>query len=559
MPYNRKQKILIRILLGVLLIFTTAYILLNFYVNKRVIAALKEQVKEGTHGEYTLSIDDLSISFLNRSVTLKDVIMAPSDQKAKDKAEYILKTSRLFIGDISLLPFFRDKDLIIGRMEFEEPQISIFQGSERLPAKTVDSTHVPFSLFKAISKSIHSVSIDHIDIINSKFNIYRGTADTLPLLAANENSISIKGFEINESSDKMNRLFIAQKFEIVMNKFSYHLPDGLYTIFGKKLYASYNDSLLKVDSLQLIPNFSKKEFGKVADSQISRVSLVAANVELKRFDVKRFLELNWLLAEKMEASKAYIDVYRDNNIPLKAIVRPSFQALLRDVPFLIAIDTIRFHDAFLAYQEIAEGATAPGTMKLSDIRGMVTGINNDSSSFTEKSKVVVVLDAEFMELAHFHADYSFPLNTRENIFYSSGSLSSMPIVTINPLLEKAKDIRVLSGQIDSMKFHFKANDAYSEGKMIFAYHDLEVDVKGKNEEKTFKTKLKNFVANDLILKKSNPGVDGKLREVNLRAERNPYRYFPYYSMQSMMSGIAASIEGEAKSKFLKRTRLLEKN
>ncbi|MDF2438372.1 MAG: hypothetical protein K0Q95_2748 [Bacteroidota bacterium] len=520
---------------------------------------LKEKVSAATHGEYTLSIGDLSISFLSRSIVVSNLVLAPTEQNITHaKAVYIIKANKVRVSAIAMVSYFRDHELNIDRIEFEEPQISIFQGSERALVKDPNIVEKPLSLYKSISSKLTSVTIDHIDIINSKFNIYAKASDTLALLAANENSISIAGFQLNETCDKMGRLFLAQKFEIVMNKFSYHLPKGLYTVFGKKLYASYTDSLLKVDSLQVIPNFSKKEFGKAADQQISRVSLVANKVEFTRFDVKRFLEMNWMLAEKLNASGVYIDVFRDNNIPLKPINRPSLQALFRDVPIYLSIDTIRLSEADASYEEIAEGATEPGIMKLGNIRGVITGVNNDSTLFTDDSKITAIVDAEFMQKSHFHLKSDFPLNTRANVFYSSGSLSSMPLSDINPLIEKAKGVKVLSGVIDSMKFNFSANDTRSSGKMTFAYHDLEVKLKEEENEKKFKRKLKNFIVNDVILRQSNPGKDGRLREVSIGTDRNPYRYFPYYTMQTILSGIAASMQGEQKAKLLKRSRLLEK-
>lgn len=519
---------------------------------------LKQQVTEGSHGEYTLSIDDLSISLLSRSIIVENVIIAPSDQKAAvDKAEYVIKADRLKILDISLLPYFRDKDLIIGRIEFEDPRISIYQGNERLPVK--DNAHIKeFSLYNAIKKKLHSVTVSHIDIMNCKFNVYRGTTDTLALLSANENSISLTNFRINETTDAMHRLFAADKFEIVMNNFGFHLKEGLYTLFGKKLYASYTDSIIKVDSFQLVPNYSKEDFGKKADRQISRVSLVSSKIELSGVNVKLFLELNWLIANKLELTGFNIDVYRDNNIPLKPIIRPSLQAILRDIPFYISVDTVRLKDASVISEIIAEGTNEPGIVKLTHLKGLITGVNNDSSSYTSKSVVSADIRAMLMDETTFHAKFIFPLITRKENFICSGSLGKMPIKDINPVLENTKSIKVLSGQIDSMNFHFTGGEKYSEGKMTFAYHDLTVEVLDKDEKKTLKDKMKDLVANKVVLRKSNPGVDGRLRTVDINAERNPYRYFPYFSSQSLVNGIVASIEGEQKSKFLKRTRLLQK-
>jgi hypothetical protein len=134
----------------------------------------------------------------------------------------------------------------------------------------------------------------------------------------------------------------------------------------------------------------------------------------------------------------------------------------------------------------------------------------------------------------------------------------MPIMALNPLLESTKGISVKTGNIDSMKFTLNTNGIYSNGLMTMAYHGLSVKLLSEKEGGDLKTKLKNFVANEFIIKENNPGNDGNLRTVNLGVQKNQYRYFPYFFMQSLLSGIAASFEGEKKAKFLKRTKLLEK-
>ncbi len=538
-------------ILFIVIPFLIIAISLNVYVNKRVIENIKERVSESTHNEYALSLDGLTINLLTRTISINDIIIAPSQRNiVHPKATYVFKAKGLKIVNFSILSYLKEHDLLIDRLEFEEPQISIFQGSGRLPKKNTEAEN--FSLYDIFSKTLNSISIMHIEIVNSQFNIYKNGIDTTSVFSTNDNSISIKNFNVNSETDKMNRLFVAEKFEIAMNKFSYHLGNGLYTLHGRGLHSSYIDSTLIVDSLQLVPNFSKKEFADEAGRQISRVKIISSKLICRKMDVKLFFEYNWLVIHKVNIEGCAIDVFRDNTLPLKHIVRPSLQAILKNLPFFVAVDTIEMKNGEAVYQQLNPGDVSSGKITLNKINGTITGVQNDTTAYTEESSIKASVSAYLLNQGKFSSTYRFPLKAREEFFYCSGSLSSMSMLYFNTMINPSKKITIKSGHIDSVSFSFVAHENFSNGTMKFMYHDLNVDLTSKDGENGLKEKVKTFLANKLVIRDSNPGKDGVVRISNIHAEHNPYRFFTYYSMQSILSGITPAIKDEKNARLLQK-------
>lgn len=552
MPMSKGLRITGYFVLSFITILVIAGILMNVYFNKTIIENVKERISETTHNEYTLSLDGLTINFFANTITVKNLIIGPSKKGTNEKAQYVFKAKVFKIIDFSFLSYLRNHDLLIEKIEFEEPQISIFQGSERLPVKNVDTLVVPFSLYKAFSEKLNSISIGNIEIVNSQFNIYKNGTDTLSVFSTKDNSISIKKFIVNSETDQKHRLFFADKFEIVMNKFSYHLGDGLYTIYGKSLYASYLDSILIVDSLQVVPNFSKKEFADQAGRQISRVKIISSKVNFSKMDVKLFFEYNWLVINKVDLSGCAVDVYRDNTMLLQKIKRPSVQNMLKDLPFFVAIDTIEMKDGNIVYQEITPDEIISGKLILNKINAVITGIHNDTVSYTNSSSIKAKITSVLLNKGLFKQSFTFPLKATNELFYSSGTLSAMPLITFNTLIPSSKSLKIKEGQLDSASFSFTGYEDSSNGTMKIIYHDLNVESVNKDGEIRFKEKVKTFVTNELIINDSNPGKDGVVRISKIHAEHNPYRYFPFYTMQSIFSGIAPAIVGEKTAKLLKK-------
>lgn len=558
MNINVPMAKVIRIISYILLIFIGIFIFigiwLNFYFNKKIIENIKEQISESTHGEYVFSLDELTINILTHTITLNNPGIGPSQQNIMhSKAQYVFKAKVLRIIDFSIMSYLKEKALLIDRIEFEEPQISIFQGYERLPKKKINPSSAKLSLYSAFSKKLNSISIAHIDIMNSKFNIYKNGTDTLSIFSTNDNSISINNFYVNSETDKKNRLFIAEKFEIVMNKFSYHLGNGLYMIYGKSLYASYFDSTLIVDSLQLVPNYSKKDFADEAGSQVSRAKVISSKVTCKKMDVKLFFEYNWLVIHKVDVTGCAIDVFRDNTLPLAPIHRPSLQAMVKSLPFFVEVDTIELKNGTVNFEVLNPGATSTGKLSVNKFNIIITGVQNDTSRYLGDENIKAIVNGSIMNQGKFNETYTFPLKSTKEFFYCSGSMSGMPMNSFNPIFEQAKHISIKSGQIDHVSFSFIAHENSSNGTMIFKYHDLKVEMLNKEDNKNnLQTKLKTFLANKLVIHDSNPGKDGIVRISNIYAKHNPYRYFLNYSMQSVLSGIEPAIESEKGAKMLQK-------
>jgi len=556
MNKNVKSKAL-RILLYFILFFVgftvIIWILMNVYFNKKIIEYVKERVSESSNGKYVLSLDGLSMNPWTRSITVDNLIIAPSKNVFHPKAQYVFKTKSLKIINFSISSYFSDNDLIVERVECDEPQISIFQGLEQFHNKKNDSLLSTFSLYSTFSKTLNSISVGQIDIMNSKFNIYKNGIDTSAVFSSADISISIKNFIVNEETDKQNKLFSAEKFEAVMNKFSYQLGDGLYMLYGKRLHASFKDSTLIVDSLQLIPNFDKKEFAEEAGRQISRINVIAAQVSCQKIDVQLFFEYNWLVINKVNLLGCNIKIHRDNTLPLAPIVRESPQAMLKSLPFFVAIDTIEMKEGEITYEERNANQPSTGKVIINKLNGIITGMYNDTLSYSDKSSINIEVSADFMNEGKFTGRYAFPLSSTKEYFIASGTLNSMSMVSFNSVIPASKNLKFTSGYLKSANFSYVANDDFSTGTMEFIYNDLKVEVINKGAEKPkLVDKVKTFFANELIVLDSNPGKSGIVRVSPIYVEHNRYRYFIFYSMQSILSGINSSIKDEKNAKLLSR-------
>lgn len=536
-----------RILLYIALLPVIGCMLLQaaiyFYFNKKLETYLQSQVTSVSHNTYKLSLDAVRMNIINQSVILRNIKLTPIGTcDSCNKAQYSASANEIKLGGISILPYFKDKSVIAQNIEFNNLSITIFQGIAQQKKTSPDSIKNNFSIYRLLGPKFTSLAIKTIQIKNAKINVFKNDDRTTAVFSSKENFINVKNFTLNNTVERLNRLFLADTFNVKMKTFSYRLGKNLYTMIGKNLSSSYSDSLLTIDSLQLIPNYKKTDFGKIVGYQVSRVKITSSQVRFLKMNVKLFFEHNWFIAEKLFLDEFSVNVYRDKNIPFKKIVRPSIQELVRKIPFFISIDSINIRNGNVVYEELAEKANKSGTITFNKLNATIAGLQNDTTLYSENSILRFKVSCLFMNKGELKAVYQFPLLHHKEVFSCSGELHSMQLAEMNTLLENSAHISIKSGVVDSLVFNFKANEFASAGTMKFLYHDLEIEFLNKEEEEIrLKKQLLSFLVKKFIIIPKNPEIGKPIRVTNIYFKRDPYRFFFYYSWKSLLSGIKPTL------------------
>lgn len=539
-----KKKILVFVICTVLLIaFVIAAIQLSFsfYFNKKIKTDLQKEVVSQSQGEYQLKIEKLNTNIFNQSIYLTDFLLEPVSVIDSTTPKYYASASKISLVDFKLFAFLLRKELIISGMELENPSGNIFRNSATDTSESKESKR-KFSIYSLISKHIHSLQINDIKISNADIMIYDDFGDSIASIVSKENELIISNLRINKEAEEAGRLFLADTVNLVINKFSYNTSDGLYSIRVKQLSASYSDSTLRLDSCELIPNYSKREFAGKAGKQTDRMKISAERLKFSSMDVKQFFERNWFIAGSLNIDTLYISAYRDKNDHRIPVVSKSVQQLLKGIPFYTVIDSIHVNDAEIIYEEITEGSSIPGKVFFNSVNATITGFTSDSTLFSKINALKVSATCRFMNKGKLKAYYSFPLNTDKMVFDCSGELVDMPLQEINSILEPGENISIKDGVVESMKFSFHANEHASNGEMEMRYHHLKIELLNKKDgEAGLVQDVLSFLAHQFVIKEENPSPGKAVRITKISYPRDPTRFIFNYSWKSLLSGIKPTI------------------
>ncbi len=540
-----KRKILVKVLLisiGLIgLVFVFIQLAFTFYLSEKIKNRLQQEVAEQTENEYTLEINSLKINIFSRSVYMNGFLFRPNLTVHRETPKYFASASEINLVSFDLFALLLKRNLTVSAVELVDTSGSIYRNISKSTLPEIKNGK-PFSIYNLFKKDIHALQIMNININSANIAIYDDILDTIPSISSKDNEIAISNLKINGSTETSRKLFIADKLNLIIRRFNYTTRDSLYSIHVKSLTASYTGSQLTLDSVELIPNYSKRQFSKEAGKQTDRFNVTTAQLQFDNMDVKLFFERNWFLADELLIDRLNFTAYRNKNYMRESKKSESVQQLLKEIPFYANIDTIKLKNARIIYEETAEGATTSGKISFDDVNAQITGFTSDTLMFSKYGKLDVQANAKFMDSGKINAHYSFPLNTLETVFDCSGTLTGMPFEEINPMLVPNANISMKGGTLDSMQFSFHANETESTGTMKFMYRDLKMEFVEKSSKKSrLGQDILTFLAHGILIKENNPSHNQKPRVTEIKYTRNPNRFIFNYSWKSILSGIKPAI------------------
>lgn len=529
---------LLQILLIIAIVVTAIWLLASVYLDKFAKDQLQNAFNEQSARKYTLTIGKLKLGLFTGSLTVIDFSIKPGSNADN---EMIINThaKQLSFQGIHILRYFFGRGALVDEIRLTEPTVIIY-GRKDLQTENLNDT-TDFSLYGFIRKFAESLSIKRLAVNNFDFEYFHEINDSIPSLKSKENNFLAVNLRVGPETEKLPGMFSADSVSFSVSNFEYTTADSLYTFNVGKMNVIYSDSALVIDSVKIVPNYSKRRFAEIAGKQTDRFDISARKLYFHSVDLKTFVEYHGFDCKKLEIQRFNLRAFRDKNDTRHFAVPMSVQQLLRESPAFVNIDTIELKESNIIYEEVAPGKKAPGVISFDNIDASLTGVTNDSVRIQENSKIVVEAVSKLSGEGTVKALFIIPMKAKGMEFFCGGLITGVPMEALNKMVEPTAGISFSSGFIDSIDFEFNAGDIESRGWMKFRYEDLQIELPESGNNNTFGEKLMVFLANNLIIKKNNPSGKGYTSKVPLHYERNRQRFMFNYTWKTLYSGLKETV------------------
>ncbi len=545
---SKTRKVLKIILITFFLLLLVVFFGINSYVEGIVKNKIDTQINKNPNSLYHISYEDLDINILTGSLSIKNVLIKPSDS-AKQMVDSgmlrsIVKTHvELFkVKRLKIFDFIAYKNVDISKVIVENtrieylinqdvvPMASLWEKPEKKKKTTTD---------KLFPNVLNRVSIDDFEFINATFLLLNYQQTEEYLFEIDPLSIVVKDVYM-DSSTIANPIPLNFSDIDINTKYFALKSMKYYSISTSGIGFDVDDFTLTLNQFKLVPKYSKDEYNKQIKYNndwfsISTEKVVLNGLSLSEIEKSESIDLNSVIVYNPN-----IEIYRDKRLPDAPFKKKKLiTSMVKSIPLNIVIDTLKVLDGKLVYEEMLDLSDKPGKVFFDPLFLTAYNVTNDSSLIAKNAHLQIDLKGKIMGKSQLHANLDFYLNRNDDYFVAKGNLEAISAVEFNPMVESLMLAKIESGDVRSVAFNFTATDDVSHGELKLIYENMKVEVlKQKDPEK--KSGIISVLANELIHSHNLP-EDKKFQTGIIHFERRKDRAIVNFLWNSVKTGIISTV------------------
>lgn len=514
-------KRLIFVTVALLLVAAAAFFAIRSYVFKRLDVSIQQRLTSLSLSGFNVHYDSLSVDWWDNVIKVDNLVLEKDAYDTTCIYPEFISVKRVRAEGIGLLQLVFRNRLSLESIYLDGSRVVLRENS----LLKLDSTTQKDQEF--------SLAVEHVHLRAAHLT-YTDSAHC-DIITAVQGDISIAGLKMDFETD---RPFNYGAEILTLQQGKVQMPKQSYDFEVYQASMNFQKSDFNLDTLRIIPMYGRIAFGQKYGFEIDRFEGIVPFIKARDFSFS-FIDTAWVQARSWDM-QFYLKVFRDKRLPFRATKKLLPVALLQDLPFALAIDSLTITKSFAQYEEYAEGADEAGRIFFDNLYARLLNVNNTTRKGT------LQLTASSNLLGHGDLDLyaTFPLEVSKRSSVA-GSIQNFSIPEINPMLTPSTRIKVESGEMNKLSFQFTYNEIHSDGEIELNYENLKL-VSFKDADKTEgdeleKDNLKTFIMNTFIFRKNmDEGVPDEKRTGTIHYQRDDARSVFNFWVKSLLSGIKSA-------------------
>lgn len=511
--------------MGVVAFVAIAFLAGRYLLYYQIRKAIEKELANLQEQEIFVSYDELNIQLFRGALEVEHLnVYVRKD--STDHPGLDAQIPYVLIKGIDLIPFIRSRTLSLHSVIANNAAVTYAKGSTLFEHDSTRERKI----------ELRNIAIQNVELPGIDLYVRDGNdPDTLAHLLTN---IRMTDLYLNKELDSMTW----QRGNVHITDLALRSYRSQYGYSAKRIRFDIRERNIDVDSFRVKPVLTRPEFMRFVKKQTDYVDGFVPQMTITG--------ANWFVYPRPGVTARSIaitfelDLYRDKRSPfLDKKEKPLPSHMLQRLPFELVIDTLRVRKSFVRYEEHPEEGDSAGHVLFDDLYATFEKVHNIPDL---KQPIRMSARARFMGSGRLDAHFTFPSDTMQS-YKAWGTLTSMPLNDVNPMLVPAAKAKIEAGRMKSLNFEFTYNARNSNGTVELNYEDLRIQMlrtNGKNEEKV--SKIKTLLLNTFVIKKNmDEDIEQDERTGMIGFQRDPRRSVFNYWWKSLLSGLkdAYNLEG----------------
>lgn len=503
------------ILSSSLLVLLAITISLTKYLEREILSAINAHHAEAS------SVD---VNLFTRSLKIKN-LKWNSEQDSLNSIPHVVRINSITVKGIRLYQLLVNKIICANQLTLDS-------------AKVQYNTKIKHDVSKIITSQYSALQCHSIFLNAIETEII---TDTIVSFSA---MINLHLMEASVRIDSVNALqYSLKNSNGIISNISFNRHEGMYGSSIQQLVFNTEEQSITMDSILMIPNFSKFEFAHYLGDQAVRINISIPKLSLEGVAFDKLID-STIIVSKIQVQSFNSYSFKDKRVPFLNVTHvPLPMAGFLNFGWKIKIDSILILNSRLTIEEFPEKGEDSGVLTIDDVNAVVTGLNN-RKDVDDLPNAIVNVTGLLMNAGKLNLSFQFPLDDSSS-YYAKGSVSKMHFAELNPVLTRLANLRIKSGYLNNLTFNFMYTEFASNGHLDIDYSDLHITSLNKNKQTT--NDLRTLFVNAVV--KNNRDQSGPTAKADgvINIERNRKKSIFNVLRMSILDGLRSSILGKNKA------------
>lgn len=510
------KKIAIVIAVLVVLIVSLSYGL-SYYVSKKLPSILKDQ----KDFPYNVSYEDLDISLLSGSFSIKNAYLAPKDslQTAMQQGAFA-KIEKIEVNHFNLWALLRNNSIRVKEVIITKPDVILYYRKEKY--KPEDDFVKPFK---------NAISTGSLTIKDGSFKML----DSLqkPFLKAANIDFGLTNIKIDSTSVTKDIPIRYRDYTFACDSLFFD-SGKFYTITAGKINTT--DSNFTMEKFAMVPKQNRVQFTKMQKKELDQFNLKAAKISLPNLDWGYARDTLYVHSPEMTLDKIYANIYRSKEPADDYSRKKLYSEMLRSLKIDIDIKKLNIKNTTIEYEEQLSFAKPAAKVTFTKFDAKISNIYSPVGKKKNVKLPATMLDVKciFMKSSPLRVSWSFNIPEESDAFTIMGHLQNIDSEKVDPVTRPLMNART-DGNIKEVKFTMNGNAYNGKGTFAINYDDLKVDILKEDGKK--KNKIISAVAN-MVVKND---TDDKLKQTNVSVDRIRHKSVFNFLWRFVEQGLKQSV------------------
>lgn len=516
MGFDKKKALILTILICLV---AAAFVWVRSWLFSNLAANIHSRLDALEANGLTVTYDALSVNWRTNTLAIDHLLIEKNPSDTSCRYPESIKITKVTLEGVRLIPLIFRNELNFEKLLLDHPHMVMRKNS--MFDLDSDSRRTKNFRLQVDKIRMDSAEVRYIDSAGCK-NI-----------AHVKMSGDVEGMEMN--------FFVRKPFQCRMTRATFHhaemqLLESPYHYNIAKAELNFADATLSLDTIRIVPDFGKFEFGQKAGYEADRIEGVVPFIKAR--------DLSYSFQDQSVRARAvdvqfYLRIFRDKRLPFRKKKKLMPTTVLANLPIALVLDTMKVVKSFVQYEEMWPTAAEAGKVYFDNLEAIFSGINNRSPEQEIKLRAEALLMGE----GKVTLSAVFPMDTKKRA-HLTGDLSGFELSKINSMLVPSTNIKVESGRMEKFFFDFSHNTTRSSGEVQLNYNDLKLVMfkeEDKSEGDAEKDNLKTFIMNTFIFRRNmDDRVPEEARTGTVEYIRDDSRSIFNFWLKSVLSGIKSA-------------------